>query len=300
MNAFLFATASSRSHALVVRFVHREASHALKSYIQGSSDLEFDPPFLQDGLVQPVFLELGSGMGVVASTICEHLAQTGFLLFVTDLPDVCPLLEKNLANLIRRPIVPPSSNGPVGSVFVRPLAWGNKEHALQISNELSRLSIHDPYLTHIVCSDLVSDFSALSHRSNTYSFCTMHMLGITYSPSRLNALRFQPPCVITQLIPTAAYAGILSRATRASPSHPHSRHFTTALPSTWIPLHSQGDHIVQNPKSGQGDGVLVCLRPVVLVRAGADQISSSERGWHTNWERRQQAFGLVDTVWGVW
>jgi len=37
---------------------------------------------------------------------------------------------------------------------VRPLSWGNLQHALGIAEELSNLQ-DTPYLTHILCSDLV-------------------------------------------------------------------------------------------------------------------------------------------------
>ncbi|KAI0091105.1 putative methyltransferase-domain-containing protein [Irpex rosettiformis] len=132
-----------------------EAANALKAYIEGTSDLEFDPPFLQTKDQPALLLELGSGMGVVASAIARHLTQTKFILFVTDLPDVCPLLEKNLANVIRHISTVPASSHPAGSVLVRPLEWGNEQHVSQITNELSRLSPHSHYLTHIICSDLV-------------------------------------------------------------------------------------------------------------------------------------------------
>ncbi|KAI0783857.1 hypothetical protein BC629DRAFT_1723743 [Irpex lacteus] len=120
-----------------------EASKALKSYIEGDSDLEFDPPFLREDCTELVLLELGSGTGVVASTLAERLADTKYTLFVTDLPDFI------------RHTTEPSPSESTGRVLVRPLAWGNNEHAWKISEELSYLCAHDHYLTHIICSDLV-------------------------------------------------------------------------------------------------------------------------------------------------
>lgn len=155
MKTLSLAATTHRSHLPVVHLSRREASAALKSYIEGDSDLEFDPPFLREDCNELVLLELGSGTGVVASTLAERLAHKKYTLFVTDLPDVCPLLEKNLTKFIRH-TTEPSPSESTGRVLVRPLAWGNNEHALKISEELSYLCAHDNYLTHIICSDLVS------------------------------------------------------------------------------------------------------------------------------------------------
>ncbi|KAI0342667.1 hypothetical protein BDW22DRAFT_1394496 [Trametopsis cervina] len=138
-----------------------EAAYALKTYIDAPPSLEFDPPFLQeDDLTSghPIFLELGSGTGIVAAWLAERHAHVPYTLVATDLPEVCPLLEKNLINHAGQP-----SPSHVGRVLVRPLAWGNEQHAADIASELlsspstsdPRVAVDDRYLTHVICSDLV-------------------------------------------------------------------------------------------------------------------------------------------------
>lgn len=108
-------------------------------------------------------LELGAGTGIVTSRIIETVA-TGKqdIVISTDLPEVCPLLEANLKGTLNHP-------GYRQAVRVRPLAWGNSRHAIEIGKELGLVmpaaNSRDPrYLTHIVCSDLVcephADFSS--------------------------------------------------------------------------------------------------------------------------------------------
>ncbi|KAI6123303.1 hypothetical protein EDD17DRAFT_1466605 [Pisolithus thermaeus] len=144
-----------------------EAALAMCSYVDSMSvdahDLEFDPPFLEgrgwDG--QPTLIELGSGTGIVAAQIARMFVGDGIVI-ATDLPDVCPLLERNLH----------AHTGHSGSrksgcdnVFVRPLSWGDMKHVALIGQEfgLSRdaSSTGDApsrsfnILTHVICSDLV-------------------------------------------------------------------------------------------------------------------------------------------------
>lgn len=63
-----------------------------------------------------------------------------------DCLQVCPLLEHNLLGHLH-------ANG--GPILVRPLTWGNSQHAVEIAEELSHLAQDAPRLTHILCSDLV-------------------------------------------------------------------------------------------------------------------------------------------------
>ncbi|KAJ6531968.1 putative methyltransferase-domain-containing protein [Mycena capillaripes] len=126
-----------------------EAAYALNTYLKPPSDHVFDPPLLSDpDPRQDVrMLELGSGTGIVAATMAT-LLHSRDVMFVTDLPEVCPLLEQNLKGHLE-------SNG--GSIHVRPLSWGDSQHAASIAAELSNLPMAQdaPYLTHILCSDLV-------------------------------------------------------------------------------------------------------------------------------------------------
>jgi len=153
--------------------VGREAALAMCEYADHLSNngaclhpLEFDPPFFdcEEAGELPVLVELGSGTGIVAGRIADStfFPEDGIIV-ATDLPDVCPLLEKNL----RKPgSVSSLSTSSKGSrVLVRPLAWGNIDHPISIAQELgwcrntsticgSRMP-RTPRLTHIICSDLV-------------------------------------------------------------------------------------------------------------------------------------------------
>ncbi|KAJ7158574.1 putative methyltransferase-domain-containing protein [Mycena filopes] len=122
-----------------------KAAYALNTYIKPPPEHVFDPLFLSGHDHFPrVILELGSGSGIVAATLAPLLRSADVLL-VTDLPEVCPLLEQNLQPHLDR------AGGP--NILVRPLAWGDSAHAQNIAEELSLLPA--PHLTHILCSDLV-------------------------------------------------------------------------------------------------------------------------------------------------
>ena len=135
---------------------HREAAYALNLYIRGSSDLEFDPPFQASWQSRHccTVLELGSGTGIVGSCIAETVARPERdLVIVTDLPDVCPLLEANLFRDSDHPI-----HSKHGVLLVRALPWGDPEQAATLASDLLSLGSksHPRLLTHILCSDLVS------------------------------------------------------------------------------------------------------------------------------------------------
>lgn len=140
---------------------YREAAYLLNAYIEGTCGVTFDPPFLvEDDLPGPLnILELGSGTGIVAATIVERLFGQEHTVVVTDLPEVCPLLEQNLRKYITGDVDRPSAP----KVLVRPLSWGSNIEAYNIAAELgcdpsSEGTAPTPprHLTHVVCSDLVS------------------------------------------------------------------------------------------------------------------------------------------------
>ncbi|KAL1755241.1 putative methyltransferase-domain-containing protein [Schizophyllum commune] len=91
-----------------------------------------------------VILELGSGTGLLSARMAE-LASLKNLIIATDLPEVCPLIEKNIGATIKRSAC---------SVAVRPLAWGDAAHVEALRTEYFSSPNHKA-LTHIVCSDLV-------------------------------------------------------------------------------------------------------------------------------------------------
>ncbi|KAJ7707532.1 putative methyltransferase-domain-containing protein [Mycena rosella] len=124
-----------------------KAAYALNSYIRPPTGCVFDPPlFLEPDARKLRVIELGSGTGIVAATMATLLHRTRDIMFVTDLPEVCPLLEQNLQAQLY------AGGGPI---LVRPLSWGNSQHAVKIAEELLELSQDAPHLTHILCSDLV-------------------------------------------------------------------------------------------------------------------------------------------------
>ena len=163
----------------------REAAYALCTYVD-SADGDFDPPFVGDRPLALGVIELGSGTGVVAASVARTLRRTssssGFVI-ATDLPDVCPLLQHNLG------ITPRTSmaDSDLDVVFVRPLAWGNLDHAIAIANEFGTCR-----LTHVVCSDLAS------------TLCHPETVRSSYITS----------------------AGVLSRTLWAATSHAHTPHLT--------------------------------------------------------------------------
>ncbi|CAL1717094.1 unnamed protein product [Somion occarium] len=131
-----------------------EAAYVLKRYIHGDDQYIFDPPFFSadDFDSRLLLLELGSGTGIIASEIAQHLAGRQDIIVATDLPEVCPLLEKNL--------LPANDNDTflTPSVFVHPLAWGDIKHTRDLHQKVFNLHGHlgtNTQLTHIVCSDLV-------------------------------------------------------------------------------------------------------------------------------------------------
>ncbi|CAL1717095.1 unnamed protein product [Somion occarium] len=135
-----------------------EAAYVLKRYIHGDDQYIFDPPFFSadDFDSRLLLLELGSGTGIIASEIAQHLAGRQDIIVATDLPEVCPLLEKNL--------LPANDNDTflTPSVFVHPLAWGDIKHTRDLHQKVFNLHGHlgtNTQLTHIVCSDLVRSLS---------------------------------------------------------------------------------------------------------------------------------------------
>ena len=75
--------------------------------------------------------------------------NTDDILIATDLKNVCPLLDENLSTAAGKSQRTDHPTGP--RILVRPLEWGNPDHALKVFTELNSRS-----LTHIICSDLVS------------------------------------------------------------------------------------------------------------------------------------------------
>jgi len=119
-----------------------------------SAPEQLDPPLLEhrnvddDRRSPTIFLELGSGTGIVASYLANHVSLGDRdTVIATDLPEVCSLLESNLRASCRRD----------RSLHIRPLSWGDHQHALNIHTELiERWDRPQPWKLKIICSDLVS------------------------------------------------------------------------------------------------------------------------------------------------
>ncbi|GJE94592.1 methyltransferase-domain-containing protein [Phanerochaete sordida] len=155
-NSFDFAAqeAAIREYGIAGRVW--EAAYLLNTYIENPGDVNFEPPFLTPHAGSHLsIIELGSGTGIVSAHCAERLADQPSVIITTDLPEVCPLLEKNLHKYSE----PKRSSGP--RLLVRPLGWGCYEHALAILDDLKNTSARTAIdagpnlLTHIICSDLI-------------------------------------------------------------------------------------------------------------------------------------------------
>jgi precorrin-6B methylase 2 len=101
-------------------------------YVRNPDAYEFDPRFeLAPGAT---VVELGAGTGAAGLALAAAHPRTRIVL--TDLPEVCPLLQSNA--------------GEYPGVEVRPLAWGSAAQARELQDELGLTSI-----SHVICSDLV-------------------------------------------------------------------------------------------------------------------------------------------------
>ncbi|KAI9463278.1 putative methyltransferase-domain-containing protein [Lactarius psammicola] len=109
-----------------------EAAYAMMLYVRDPDAYEFDPRFEVGS--QGVVVELGAGTG--AAGLALAAAHPHARVVLTDLPEVCPLLQTN-------------ARGYAG-VGVRPLSWGCAAHAEALQTELGPAPI-----SCIICSDLV-------------------------------------------------------------------------------------------------------------------------------------------------
>ncbi|KAH9481698.1 hypothetical protein JR316_0006225 [Psilocybe cubensis] len=133
-----------------------EAAYAMTLYIQPPGNLAFDPPMIDASrhADRVVIIELGSGAGLVAFSIAKILKPGRDHLIVTDLPEVCPLLEDNLRSIKEEveATIPEKD-----AVIIRPLSWGNQDDAAFIASQFFGQPNNDGRfgaLTHIICSDL--------------------------------------------------------------------------------------------------------------------------------------------------
>lgn len=192
----------------------REAAYLLTNYIEHPSNWEFEPPFIDENVSgrKRVFLELGSGTGIVAAKISQATVVPGRdLVIATDLPEVCALLKRNLHIKSEGSSVRHVSDG---AMLIRPLPWGSYDHAAKIARELQLIDDpndhKDVCITHVICSDLVNN-------------------------TALYALRLIADMTV----------GIFFAASGASPTHPPPSHITSNYLHLRVPATSRD--IVQNP-----------------------------------------------------
>ena len=135
--------------------------------LSASPDWQLDPPcsILRRKTEDEVtIVELGSGTGYVGLSLAQQLSRLGRkndLIVLTDLPDVCVLLEETLHHESQRWMTPQPSDMRTGilPVNILPLPWGDAAGLDQLSILLrgERVIMSKPRpLTHIICSDLVS------------------------------------------------------------------------------------------------------------------------------------------------
>jgi len=139
-------------------------------YLNSPPNVEFDPPCSLFDSRTGAVIELGAGTGFLglamarlfSSKICDGSSKT---IILTDLPDVCPLLDRNYIQKM--------PNGlPNVKLFIEPLPWGIIHFVNNLADKISNNSIKStPLLSHIICSDLVTGvFShSLAELFNSYT-----------------------------------------------------------------------------------------------------------------------------------
>ena len=113
-----------------------EAARLIEGYLSSGSGGAFEPANpLRDVSVRTI-LEMGSGTGFLVRRLAEHL-RSDQRVIATDLPDVCALLERNLAGAASHE-----------RLLVRPLAWGDREALDAVVRECGAVDL-------VLCADLV-------------------------------------------------------------------------------------------------------------------------------------------------
>lgn len=152
-------------------------------YISSPPGWEFDPPFWEDASSprRMTLVELGAGTGIVSLQIANTLSERslGDIIFMTDLPEVCPLLDDNARkHLLGGTRQDRQLKSPM--LRVLPLSWGNTQNAKDLLSSIRQpCADSDRGLTHIVCSDLVSKPTQLASR-----FLRSSPLGLLPLPPR--------------------------------------------------------------------------------------------------------------------
>jgi hypothetical protein len=176
----IFLRAHREASALVLHYVDPDRSFQEVDNSSTPGPQRFDPPCSlactstdEEAIGSFTILELGSGTGFVGIQTARLLdtrrrrerrpgssspcSEEKDLVILTDLSEVCPLLEKNLTLHLL--------DGLAGDgwwsceVLVEPLSWGDTEHAERLADMTSaRLG---RVFTHILCCDLVGNLVSM-------------------------------------------------------------------------------------------------------------------------------------------
>jgi len=124
------------------------------AYLEPPPCTEFDPPCSLFESLPGAVLELGAGTGFLGLAMARLISsrrsdRDSKTLVLTDLPGVCPLLDRN-----RQQKIPEGLPGV--NLMIEPLPWGDLHYGNVLANKLSSDAAGSaPLLSHIICSDLV-------------------------------------------------------------------------------------------------------------------------------------------------
>ncbi|KAF8525945.1 putative methyltransferase-domain-containing protein [Hysterangium stoloniferum] len=131
-----------------------EATYIMTLYLRSPHYMDFDPPCsISTNYHRGAIVELGAGTGYIGLSIASILSSNGLFkspktLALTDLSDVCHLLERNCRKKI-------STEASYVNLVIQPLEWGNMGHGQQMAYTLSGVVKSETLVSHIICSDLV-------------------------------------------------------------------------------------------------------------------------------------------------
>lgn len=114
----------------------------LLQYVEAAPRWTYDPPCSMLSGESVTVLELGAGAGTAGLATATALADERHTVVLTDLPEVCALLERNAA-----------TSRCSTRISVRALPWGDAEAAAAVRAELCARGAGP--ISHILCSDLV-------------------------------------------------------------------------------------------------------------------------------------------------
>lgn len=203
----------------------------------------YDPPCSMIGSDAPrTVLELGSGVGTagLAAAAALHRTGLGHTVVLTDLAEVCPLLERNARTTQERGV----------DVRVHALPWGDAAAATDVQRALPRP------ITHVLCSDLVYFPELLAPLLRTL----LDVTACTPSPEVVIGYKIRS---LTKEQPFWAAFGAWFdfQVVYCAPA---------TRPTAWAPLGSDAAHLAHGPPGQVPDDYFVFVahrRPATLRQA---------------------------------